>query len=175
MRRRGFTFVEMLLVIMVMLLISGLVMPNLVTRKRNRDAWEFRQELRSLGMNAKARATEIGRTVSLSFDKSKNQAQVIELDVNGSEKVTHTLDMPPGLTTSRFVGNQDEQVGNQWRVPFYSDGNTTGGGIQFQSDDRTWSLVVSPMDETIKDLDGPMPDFTYDTWPAGSNVPPSSS
>jgi len=174
-RRRGFTYVEMLLVILVMTLIAGLVMPNLIMRKKSRDEWKFRQELRSLGKGAKSRATEIGRTVSLSFDKTQNQVQIIELDINGSEKVTNTLDMPTGLTPVRFVGNQDEQVGNSWRVPFSSDGNTTGGGIQFQSDDRTWSLVVSPTDETIKDLDGPLPDFSYDTWPAGSNVPPTSS
>lgn len=173
--RRGFTFAEMLFVIAVTLAIAALIMPNLVARKKSRDAWEFRTELRSLGRNAKSRATEIGRTVTLSFDKTLNQVQVIELDVNGSEQIARTLDMPQGLTPERFVANQDEQVGDAWRVPFYSDGHTTGGGIEFQEDDRTWSLVVSPIDSTIRDLDGPLPDFEYETWPAGSNVPPSSS
>jgi Tfp pilus assembly protein FimT len=164
----------MLFVIAVTALIAGLIMPNLIIRKQGRDEWEFRTSLRSIGKNAKSRAVEIGRTVSLAFDKSKNQLQVIELDQLGSEKITKTVDMPSWISVTRFVANQDESVSDQWRVPFYSDGGTTGGGLQFQVGERTWSLVVSPTDASIKDLDGTLPDYTYESWPAGDNVAPSS-
>jgi type II secretory pathway pseudopilin PulG len=174
-RARGFTYIEVLVVILITLLLAALVMPNLIARKRSRDEWSFRTHLRSLGKDARSRAIEIGRMVSLSFDKTKNEVQVIEIDINGAEKQTQALAVPDWLTPERFVADQNESIGDSWRVPFYSDGASSGGGIEFKSDQGSWSLVVSPLDQTIKDLDGPMPDFTYETWPAGSNVAPSSS
>jgi type II secretory pathway pseudopilin PulG len=170
----AFTYIEVLLVIVITLLVAALVMPNLVTRKASRDEWAFRNNLRSLARDAQSRALEIGRTVSMSFDKTKQQVQVIEVDINGAERITHTLEVPTAIVASRFLADQNEEIGDSWRVPFYSDGLTTGGGIQFKTGERTWSLLISPIDATPKDLDGPLPDLSFESWPAGSIVAPQT-
>ncbi len=171
---RGFTYIEALIVIVITVLVAVLIMPNLVAQKLSRDEWVFRTDLRSLAKDARSRAIEVGRTVTLTFDKTKNQVQVLEIDANGSEQTTHTLPVPEWMTPARFLADQNEAVGDQWRVPFFGDGLSSGGGIQFKNGERVWSLVISPTDSTPKDLDGPLPDLSFETWPAGSNVPPSS-
>jgi len=166
--QRGFTYIEMLAIVAINVLIAFLIMPNLITQKANRDAWSFRSKLMSFAREARSTAIEMNDEVALGYDHSKNCIQIVQNHQNTSPVVLRELDVPDSITPEKFMADQNESPPDGWIVPFYPDGMTSGGGIQFGPDEHVFSFMIRRTTGEPVSQDSELPDLSQETWPAGS-------
>jgi len=171
MSRRGFTYVEMLVIIGINVIAAALIMPNLITDKARRDVWAFRSQLASLARQARSTAIESNDETSLSFDQNKNCFELVESHQNTAPTVVRTLDLPNGVTADKFAADQNESAAQVWEVPFYTDGTTPGGGVQFGPAEHTFCLMIRRATAEPIVQDSELPDISQESWPAGGYAP----
>ena len=111
-RRRGLTLMELLLVVSIMILLTGLAIPALGPAMRGREIREAARSLTAYLTQAQTRAIETGRPVGVAIERSP-------VDANAGVRAYMTETPPPfsGLTVSSRV------------EIIYNDGSrqTTGG------------------------------------------------
>lgn len=173
MRNRGFTYVELGLVVAILFVFASLMLPNFVRLAKSRDLRLFKTRLAALAKEARTRAVQSGDTVALSYDKDSTKLQAIEENVDHGTFTLDELAMPDGVAATQFSANREESPSDGWRLPFYADGASAGGGIQFEADDQPFYLYVAKGDARPKVQDGPLPDTAFDQWPAGGYAPRS--
>lgn len=165
--RGGFTYAEMLVILAIVAIMASVVVPSFVSMKRGRDARMFKMRLRDMATNARARAVHDAHTVTLRFDKSNATIYDTEELDNGTQTTLDKLKLPQDVTPARFGADQYEAADGDWRVPFYPDGTTAGGGIEFEAGSDKFSIVISRNDARTMVTRGPLPDPGSDRWPAG--------
>jgi type II secretory pathway pseudopilin PulG len=167
--QRGHTYIEMIAVIGITLVLAMLIVPNLVGQRDSRSVWDFRTRLIDLAKEARSTAIESGDTVALYYQENpKAVREVAELN-DGTQHEIRDLELPEAISTTKFDADTNEASNGQWRLPFFADGGTAGGGIEFAEGGRTFSFSIARSDRSPTVKDGPLPDLSLDQWPAGSN------
>jgi len=181
--RRAFTYVELVVVIAILFIVSAIIMPRLAAMRKGREEREFKNAIRDLSSKARSRAIDSGDVVSLRYDKTTGKLSAVERNADGAELPLKAIAPPTDVTPYQFVSNQDAGQGNAsqgnavpgnggqgdaWEVPFYADGTSSGGGVEFEAGDRHFSVVVYPADGESRIVEGPMPDLSLNRWPAGT-------
>jgi type II secretory pathway pseudopilin PulG len=165
--RRGFTYVELGVVIVVVGICSAMVVPNLASWQRGREERIFQQNVLAIAGEARARAIESGNTVALGYDKTERKLQAVE-EREPKAEVLRSVPVPEAIEASTFSADKDESPPDGWRVPFFPDGETAGGGIEFQSGNRTFHLWIPRGNLRPTIGKGVMPEPGQDRWKAGS-------
>jgi Tfp pilus assembly protein FimT len=173
-RRRGFTYVEMTVIVLILFLFAAEIMPNLVRQKESRDIWAFKTRLSALALKARSRAIETGNVVALYYAKDPAAVRIVMEGRQGEQMELQSLAVPDKVKATKFDTNKDEALGNEWRLPFYPDGGTSGGGVQFEWEGATFCLSISKAEAKPRILEGPLPELELETWPAGGYAPRSS-
>lgn len=168
MRRRGTTYIEVGLMLIILSLLTAVALPNLVRMQQQRKDSLFRAKLREMATEARAAARESGDPVALNFDRSEREFQAIREGRDGTPTVLRKLPLPEFVQTVTFAADKYESPPNGWRLPFYPDGSSAGGGVQLDVDGRSVSLFVPAGDGRIEILDGELPDMARAKWPAGT-------
>jgi type II secretory pathway pseudopilin PulG len=168
---RAFTYAEMLVVLTVILLISSVLMPRFDTMKRSRELRFFKIEMRNLASEARTRAIQSGDTVALGFDKTEKTLFSLQEGSNGQEQRVGTLAVPDWISATQFSADQRESQDDGWRVPFFPDGSSAGGGIEFEADGDTFSFAVHRGNGRPRVTVGELPDLSLDEWKAGGYEP----
>jgi type II secretory pathway pseudopilin PulG len=166
--KRAFTYVELVVVIAILFIVTAIVMPRLSAMRKGREVREFKTAIRDLASRARSRAIDSGDVVTLRFDKSGGKLMAVERNSQGAELPVQQLVPPADVTPSKFVADQNANEGDDWQVPFYADGTSAGGGLEFEAGDRRFSFVVNPSDAQSRIVEGLMPDLSLDRWQAGS-------
>jgi Tfp pilus assembly protein FimT len=167
MRSSAFTYVEGLACIAIVLIMAGLTLPNVVREAESRSHRLFRDKLKTWVYAAKSRAIQTRTTVGLSFDKDSENLKTIEEDSQSVSKPFPDLQLPDGVTATKFAADSYESPSDGWRVPFFADGSTTGGGIQFTENNDQYCLIVDAQSGEPNVVDGPLPELSLQSWPAG--------
>jgi type II secretory pathway pseudopilin PulG len=170
---RGFTYVESGAVIIVLTLLAMLAMPNVFAMQNSRSLRLFKTQVQALAKDAKSRAMESGDKVLLVFDKATNSIQSVDESSNGTRTKIKQAELPEGTSTVKFTADQADSPTDTWEVPFYPDGTSAGGGVEFKSGEESFSLAIQRVDSSASVEDGPVPDLADDSWPAGGYAPRS--
>jgi general secretion pathway protein H len=120
MAQRGFTLIEMLVVLTIAALIVGLALPRLTGAT----------ETATLRTAAHEVAAALRNTRSLAMTKGRTEAFVIDT-ANGAFRAGtgSPSRLPRGVQLALVTVTADRDNANQGRIQFFADGSSTGGGV----------------------------------------------
>ncbi|HWD39369.1 MAG TPA: GspH/FimT family protein [Fimbriimonas sp.] len=159
---------------MILLLLAALVIPNIIGESKDRKVRLFKLDMKTLVEQARGESIRTGHTFGLTFDKAKSALSVVDEapdDAQQPKIELPPLAVPTEVEAKKFNADQDESPSDGWRIPFFPDGTTAGGGIEFAYAGQPFSLTVSRGDVNVQVVDGPMPDLSLEKWKAGSFTP----
>ncbi len=177
-KRRGFTLIELSVVIVVLALVVSIVVPNVMTMIAGRRSKNFLSDVRTFSVRARNQAVETGQTMALDANGSEHGLTISADTTTNSTSTNSTanavtstdplanLALPNGTTLQTFkIGTQDSNEG-EWKIHFYPDGRSDGGGFEIVQGGLTYSWIVA-QNGSNKLLPGSYPDQTSEVWPAG--------
>lgn len=166
--RLGFTALEMSVVVSIVLIFSGLVLPNLLSQQTSERDRVFRVSLNRLAAQAKEGAISSDRIYHLQMDGSQKIVLRKE-DDNGDPNTgdpVASIDIPDGTSPSQYSQLGKTSNEGDFDVHFYQDGTSDEAGIEFQRGTDTFALNIDAkgngqVEDTLKDS-------SATTWDAGS-------
>lgn len=163
-KRRGFTLVELIVVLFILLLMTTAVVPRVVAIQRSRRLKDVEARIIRLPAEARNEAVRAGTPVRLRLDGA---ALVIErAPLNGTPEEVKRVALGSGIAVDSVEqGGQPANTGS-WQWTVYPDGSADAGGIQFGEGAAQKSLLLSS-DGSARWLLGDLPDGTPERWPAG--------
>lgn len=164
---KGFTLIELTVVITVLAVFAAAIMPNLLKESQSRQARQFFSKARNLMLEARSNSIRDGITRSVRFDEGGDRLVVERADPESDEPTEDgALALPEGITGDAYQMEKLESNSSEWNIRFYSDGKAREGGITFSSEGRLISIVVD-VAGSIRQVDGPIPDAQDEVWDAG--------
>jgi prepilin-type N-terminal cleavage/methylation domain-containing protein len=179
-RSRGFTFIEISVVIVIIMILSALVLPNVVRMSEANQKRVFFSSLWQLAGKAHELAIMDKKTSAIRLDSSGKSFKVVEIDDQNPSQQTNqnpqqsdsnetekeTLAVPDGIDTGNFSSDGNSQDSGDWEIKFYPDGTSDGGGLEVTDSGRVRSLVIR-RDGSLSLVEGNLPDLAEDKWQAG--------
>ena len=163
---RGFTLIELTVVIFILLLISAAVVPNVLSIGLSRDLKNREARLARLPAEARNEAVRIGKPVRL---RVEDTALVMEqVPANTTDKAQKIKQVNFGKSIqvdSVQLSGQPSDMG-AWRWTVYPDGSAENGGIEFVEGKVRKSLLLSS-DSDARWVSGGLPEQSPEHWPAG--------
>lgn len=197
-KRRGFTLVEMSVVIALVALFASIIVPNLIKRQQNQAIDTFFAQVFQTAKKAREMAITKNLTLHMKLEGSRvtvtqdtagtqdaaspDGAQTPAVTpgaANSSSAQTQDqtdqngtevlgLDVPDAVSATKFQLAGMDSSSGDFDLRFYPDGTTDGGGIEFTVGDGTEALNVS--DRGAVTLDDQLEDPTQTRWSAGEYV-----
>jgi type II secretory pathway pseudopilin PulG len=192
-RHRGFTLIEMSVIVVVLMLFAALIVPNVIKMGPAQQQRAIYGALVDLVRKAREDAIENGTTYALAYDGSKSafvlKKQPASPDQTASstgnlpqpenrplsnvqsvsdlEDVT-SLVLPAGIQANTFrVGTEGTDPGS-WLLHFYPDGTSEGGGVELTPGGNVFKSVEVTKNGIPSLVDGPLPDPSEEKWTAGT-------
>jgi prepilin-type N-terminal cleavage/methylation domain-containing protein len=170
-RSRGFTLIELTVVITVLAVLASAVVPNLVAYQASQREHAFLDNLVGLGAIAREKAIASGRNVDIEYDDSADAFRLHTTDVNGDDQDLNTLSVPGAIKANKFQLLGSDSGPSDWKLNFYPDGSSDGGGVELiQGDSGVISLNVDARTGRSELLHDSLPDPRANSWQAGDYV-----
>lgn len=173
-RRRGFTLIELSVVIVILAMFAAAVVPNLARTVTSSQDRSYRQSLLTLVQKAHTEAIMRGQTVSLSVAESG--ALQIAVQQDDQQEVIRQVDANDGQEIAKFMLKGEEVADSDWIVQFYADGKCDGGGFQVGQGNAAFSYQIRRSDGRVRLNSGEL-DVNNDPeseWEAGQFEPSTS-
>lgn len=171
MRKRAYTLIEMLTVIVILAMTAALVVPNLASSVKAQRKRAFLSGIDRLVSEARQTAIREGRTVVLAIGSSGNiELQRQEQESDQSSSVLQSLSPPDGISIAKcelagsIVGETD------WLVSFYSDGKCDDGALELLEGNGRWQIRLNPETGTGRIRGGMLEEPQIQRWEAGQLV-----
>ncbi len=161
--KRGYTLIELVVVVVVLTVLASLVIPNLVRAKEGQEKRDFEASLYRLASYARERAIQERKTIALALS---DRSFVVNEEREGQEIELRRLTMPEGVDTGSFAAEGEDSTSNDWRLRFYADGSSDGGGVELNNDGRIRSLQIGT-NGTLTVVEGNLEDNGTKKWTAG--------
>jgi prepilin-type N-terminal cleavage/methylation domain-containing protein len=190
-QKRGFTLIEMTVVLVVLVLFAALITPNVITMQSRQQRREADGQILNLARQGRESAIESGFTYAMMYDSAKT-AFVLKKEPPPQDagSVAGTLptpaprplanvqsvsdlqqvqafNLPSGVEASKFVANDDSVDGGSWIVHFYADGTSDGGGVEITQSQAIQAIQVTK-DGFSSIIQGSLPESTEQIWTAGT-------
>lgn len=167
----GFTYVELGLVLAIIALAAMAIVPNLVRIGRQREVRAFKARLVAMIGTARSQALESGETVAVTYSKADRSFRaILERSSDSTTTQLREVKVPDGIDVQRFGADRYEAPADGWRVPFFYDGSSSGGGVELQAEGQPWSVLVTTGDARVRTFDDELPDPSGEKWKAGTYV-----
>jgi len=167
--RRGFTLIEVTVVITILVILSALLSTRIVAMLASRQVQSFIDGLPRIATQAREAAITQGQTAKLTYDQSQQTLHVAAEQSGQPDKTVADLSVPSNVQLDSFqLAGQTSGAGD-FTLRFYPDGHSDGGGIETNSNGSMRSLVVDT-NGLAKLVNGPLPAASQDTWTAGDFV-----
>ncbi|MEZ0325478.1 MAG: GspH/FimT family pseudopilin [Fimbriimonas sp.] len=163
-KSRGFTLIEMMVVVVVLSVVASMIVPNLVRAQEGQRKRDFEASVFRLASYARERAIQEHKTISLSMS-SRSFVVNDETDREDDTEL-RSLEMPEGVDTGAFAAEGEDSTSSDWRLRFYADGTSDGGGVELNNDGRIRSLEVKP-NGSMKLVEGSLEESGTEKWMAG--------
>lgn len=164
--KRGFTLIELSVVILVLALVAATVTPRLLALRRGDDVRRFKLALPALAGEARDLAHRTGQSVVLRHEPAVNSFSLSTSDEQ-PDSLGRPIRVPAGMTVQRArVGAQEFDSG-EFEVRFFADGTAQEGGIEFLIGGARWSFVVDGNTGLGTWREGELPASDAERWPAG--------
>lgn len=132
-KSRGFSLLELLVVMLIMTLIAGVVMPNYANSMTNLDLRRSVRHVATLLKESRNIAIFQAKTVHFEIDENTNSYR--------SEMGLQSYSIPAGIEM-QLEGSSGSNSGDTSSIAFYADGTTTGGVISVRSDRNSFVVAV---------------------------------
>jgi Tfp pilus assembly protein FimT len=166
-KSRGFTYVELSVIIVVLALLAALVMPRLATVRDSVDAKLNLDAVQRMASRARELAIQGSRPVTMAYSESDAQFELRQTDENGDSAVVSSVPLHPAFEVSRLRTGVNELTGSDWTLTFYADGTSDGGAVELSEGGITRTLVIGAKSGLSAWQAGAMPASEADRWPAG--------
>jgi type II secretion system protein H len=163
-RRPGFTLVELIVVLFILLLMTTAVVPRVIALQKSRRLKDLEARIIRLPAEARNEAVRAGTPVRLRVDGADLVLERAPL--NGTPQEVKRVTLGTGIGVD--IVEKDGQPANtgSWQWTVYPDGSADAGGIQFTEGASEKSLALSS-DGNARWVLGNLPDGTPERWPAG--------
>jgi general secretion pathway protein H len=139
-RSEGFTLIELIVVLVILALTTGIVLPRVGAGWKRMEDHEFLQEFVQTLKRARLRAM--------------NSGQIVAFRIRGSER-TYDLVLPPGKPIpanvdidADFLETDPETKDNL--ILFFPDGSMSGSDLEITFDQaRTFHIAINPLFGTV--------------------------
>ncbi len=183
--RRGFTFIEMIVVVFLLTLLTAMVYPSVTAALRSQAQSNFRTELVTLTQRAREQALRSRRATVVKFDTSGRlgwdyaqdeyvDAQGNPLRSTGEEEIQLELgslrdivNAPEGTEYHVFRSNLANVSQTEFEVRFYPDGTADRGYIEFSQNERVFLLAIDPVTGNAVIREETLNEQSEDEWDAG--------
>jgi hypothetical protein len=153
----------MITVITVLVVVSIMVVPNLVSMQSASDRRDAISGIRRAPADAREKAIQKGQTMQLVYDEPTHELQVQQVGNDGAAAPVSHFPITQDLEPVRYELAGKESSATDFKLLFSPDGRSNGGGIEFTS----FSLTVDTSG-AIRFIDGPLPPPEDERWEAGS-------
>ncbi len=160
--RRGFTLVEMLVVVVVLSMIAAVVTPSLVSMKASSDRRSLISAIRTVAADARERAISSARMTQVSYDESSRQLRIEQVQDDGTTQTLKNVQLTTDLEPQRYQLEGKDATAGDFKLTFAPNGHSNGGGIEFTG----FSILVN-QNGNYRFIDGPLPQAQDEKWQAG--------
>ena len=168
MNRRGFTLIEVAVVITLVAILATLVLPSIVAAKRSQDAMSVRQDVFGFFAAARVEAIGLGRIVVVRFDNSGSQLVAESVDPATEQQEELLLyDVPDFVTPESFVLGDEVVSSVEWEVRFYPDGSCDAAEFELLDGSLVVLVVLDPATGLVTVGEELEEDEADEFWPAG--------
>jgi prepilin-type N-terminal cleavage/methylation domain-containing protein len=144
MRRRGFTLIEMTVVITVLAVMAALVLPNMVAIQRSRELRLLKASIQRLPQEAKQEARKSNAPVVLRVDGDDLVMERIPVgDEAGNDPVEiRRVALNDAIRVERARQGEEtiDLASWEWRV--YPDGSCPSANLEFTEGDISEALII---------------------------------
>ncbi len=207
-RRKGYTLIEMMVIVVLLALFSALIAPNYISMRDGQQRRALYTGVADLVGSAREMAISKSTTMYLQIDANSNALVLKQEDdastyqntstgtgttsdtlvINGhvqsartktnigtqsldhsNDKTVKTLPLTAGVQFGNFQLAGTSSDSGSWKLHFYADGTTDGGGLELVDRGITKSVVVNTKGGASL-TDGTLPDTSQDRWVAGDYV-----
>lgn len=154
--------------IAILMILSAALSPAVGGWINGQATHTFLNSFNNLPAKAKNLAVSTNTNVALTFDG--RSFRLGSTDSNGDSTELGTLSMPDGVDVSRLFNDGKVADSSDWKINFYPDGSSDGGGIELSRGNSLTSLSVDKGTSLATVTDGEMPDGENTSWPAGDYV-----
>jgi len=168
-RRRGFTYVEMGVVLVVIAMFSALVTPHLLKTRKSQELRLLAPRLDALVLLGRSRAAASRIVVTLSYNGSDKTFRIdgnAENQSSNASKAT-TVQLPESVTIARQTLKGADVGEDDWSVKFQPDGTSEGASVEFDEGKRTFSWIIGETraDDIVRE--GEVGEKPETKWEAG--------
>lgn len=163
--RRGFTFLEMTLVIGLLFLMAGVTIPRVSTSLKSQQVRTFREDVGRLFADARNLARSSGQTVYVQVGES-GQLQLVQGD---QDQPLRSIAVPEGMNLDDFELLGDPVSESEWQVGYYGDGKVDTAAFSINEGDvsRTYRILSTGVIREVGDDEYQDPE---EKWEAGEIV-----
>lgn len=164
----GFTLIEMMVVITLLVLMAAMVVPNLARLREAQQKRDFVSGLATFARQAREEAITGGQSVRLRLGDGESALEIVTTDLtSGDERTIRTRRFPDGFGTGQTRIEDTLAPGSEWQLTFFPDGSSERGGIEITEGQRVYALVLDNEIGQPRLVEGNLPDLSQDRWAAG--------
>lgn len=162
--RRGFTLIEMSVVIIVITLFAMIIVPSFIAMRRSRAYFDLEASVARLPIDAYNEARSGNRPAQL---RVEGNALVIErVTADSDTQEIRRVELTSEMQVDRVQKNGESSDLTSWKWTVYPDGSADSGGVEFLVGGSHKSLALHK-DGKSQWLSGDLPDATEEKWQAG--------
>ena len=143
--QRGFTLVEMLVVMTIMVLVYAMTAPMISAGVSGAELKAAARQVAAGLRKARSEAVTHKNEVSLTVDVEERQ-----FDLSGDNRVYR---LPEKIEISLFTAQSELKDAKTGAIRFYPDGSSTGGRVTLSRDERKFLVDVDWMTGQVKILE----------------------
>jgi Tfp pilus assembly protein FimT len=161
---RGFTLIEMTVILVVLVIIAAAIVPNVVSVLQSEQLKSTEATLARLPDGVRNDAIKGQNPIRVHFDGSTMVEE--ELMPDGTIQQYKTIDLGSSVQVDQVQKNYQVADPSTWYWTAFPDGTSDIGGVQFTVDSEQESLIIPSFGKSVWQS-GPLPDETEDQWTAG--------
>ncbi|HMS55164.1 MAG TPA: type II secretion system protein [Fimbriimonadaceae bacterium] len=170
MHRRGFTFIEMITVTVVLALAATLIAPSLSSSMKAQARRTFLRGLPRLAAQARQQAIDSGAVVTMAMEGNAVTLSMGSGDQEEESRSIERLNVPQDLSLTDYRLNGQEVGDGDWFVRFFSDGTSDSAALVISENGGTLLYRVNANNAVATLGAGDVNEEVIDRWPAGDYV-----
>ncbi|MBV6458132.1 MAG: hypothetical protein HONBIEJF_01255 [Fimbriimonadaceae bacterium] len=169
MPKRGFTLIEVLVVITVLALAAAIVVPSLPSMLKSQRKRDFFAGLERMTFEAVNIAKTSGQPVRL-IASENGSFQLQQDNAEAEPQSLRTVSAVEGISATAFNSGSGSLDANSWEVTFYRDGTSSGGNVRFEEGSAVWTFRVDKKDGRGEVISGDAEEEPEERWEAGDRI-----
>jgi prepilin-type N-terminal cleavage/methylation domain-containing protein len=175
-RQRGFSFIEVSAVIVVLALLAAIILPRLANARRSFELTTYRASLNTMATEARRRALQTGQPQTVRFDGNAlalssgtvqdQDTQTTDADGTTTEAIRR-LTTPEDTSWVAFRRRNEDVTQDDWRLTCYPDGSCDEVAAEFTQSGRRWLFRTEPRSGRPIITEGNLSDLESTSWEAG--------